>query len=64
MLRIGAVDRYEWAHVDEWLAGQNQTPTTPQGARLVQQLRDEAMRTRPLSLMFVPRWAVKWFIPE
>ncbi len=64
MLRIGTVDRYEWAHVDEWLAGQNQTPTTPQGARLVQQLRDEAMHTRPLSLLFVPRWAVKWFIPE
>lgn len=64
MLRIGTVDRYEWAHVDEWLAQQNQTPTTEQGAHLVQQLRDEAMLTRPLSLLFVPRWAVKWFIPE
>lgn len=64
LLRIGAVDRYEWAHVDEWLAQQQQTPTSPQGARLVRDLRDEAMRTRPLSLVFVPRWAVRWFIPE
>jgi hypothetical protein len=64
MLRIGAVDRYEWAHVDEWLAQQQQTPTSPQGARLVRDFRAEAMRTRPLSLVFVPRWAVKWFIPE
>ncbi len=64
MLRIGAADRYEWAHVDEWLAQQDQTPTTPQGKGLVQDLRAEAMRTRPLSLLFVPRWAVKWFITE
>jgi hypothetical protein len=64
MLRIGTVDRYEWAHVDEWLAQQNQTPITAQGARLVRDLRDEAMRTRPLSLLAVPRWAVEWFIPE
>lgn len=64
MLRIGTVDRYEWAHVDEWLAQQNQSPTTAQGIRLVEDLRDEAMQTRPLSLLFVPRWAVKWFIPE
>jgi hypothetical protein len=64
MLRIGTVDRYEWAHVDEWLAQQNQTPTTAQGARLVRDLRTDAMRTRPLSVLFVPRWAVRWFIPE
>jgi len=64
MLRIGATDRYEWAHVDEWLTQQDQTPTTPQGKRLVQDLRAEAMRTRPLSLLYVPRWAVKWFITE
>jgi hypothetical protein len=64
ILRIGTADRYEWAHVDEWLAQQNQTPTTPQGARLVRDLRADAMRTRPLSLLFVPRWAVRWFIPE
>jgi hypothetical protein len=64
MLRIGTVDRYEWAHVDEWLAQQNRIPSTPEGQRLVQDLRAEAMRTRPLSLLSVPRWAVKWFIPE
>ena len=64
MLRIGITDRYEWAHVDEWLVQQDQTPTTPQGKRLVQDLRAEAMRTRPLSLLFVPRWAVKWFNTE
>ena len=61
MLRIGTTDRYEWAHVDEWLAQQNQAPRTAQGARLVRDLRDEAMRTRPLSLLSVPRWAVEWF---
>jgi hypothetical protein len=64
MLRIGTVDRYEWAHVDEWLAQQQRIPTTPQGQRLVQDLRAEAMHTRPLSLLFVPRRAVKWFMPE
>ena len=48
----------------EWLAQQNQAPKTAQGARLVRDLRDEAMRTRPLSLLSVPRWAVEWFIPE
>ena len=64
MLRIGTVDRYEWAHVDEWLAQQNQTPTTAQGERLVHDLRTDGMRTRPLSVLFVPRWAVRWFIPE
>ncbi len=64
MLRIGTVDRYEWAHVDEWLAQQHQTPTSTQSAQLVHDLRDQAMRTRPLSVLFVPRWAVRWFIPE
>jgi hypothetical protein len=64
MVRIGAVDRYEWAHVDEWLVQQQRTPGTPEGQRLVKELRAEAMRTRPLSVLFVPRWVVRWFIPE
>jgi len=64
MLRIGAVDRYEWAHVDEWLMQQHQTPTSIQGDQLVRDLRDQAMRTRPLSVLYVPRWVVRWFIPE
>jgi hypothetical protein len=64
MLRIGAIYRYEWAHVDEWLQQQNELPKTAQGARLVFDLREEAMRTRSLSRLFVPRWALKWFVPE
>ena len=64
MLRIGTVDRYEWAHVDEWLVQQHQTPTSAHGAQLVHDLRDQAMHTRPLSVLYVPRWAVEWFIPE
>lgn len=64
MVRMGTSDRYEWAHVEEWLARQNQTPTTEGGVQLVQQMRTEAVRTRPLSLLYVPRWAVRWFIPR
>jgi hypothetical protein len=64
VLLIGTADRYEWAHVDEWLAQQRRTPATLEGQRLVKDLRAEAMRTRPLSVLFVPRWVVRWFIPE
>jgi hypothetical protein len=64
LLRIATVNRYEWAHVDEWLEQQRRTPTTTEGRQLVAQLRDEAMATRPVSLLFVPRWAVRWFNPE
>ena len=61
MLRIGAVDRIEWAHVDEWLAQQGKKPASEQNARLVAELQVEAMNTRPLSLLSVPRWATRWF---
>jgi hypothetical protein len=64
MLRIGISDRYEWAHVDEWLERQQQVPTTSEGRALVQGLRAEAVQTRPMSLMAVPRWVVRWFIPR
>ena len=60
MVRIGTSIRYEWAHVDEWLVQQNQVPATAEGQRLVRDLQAEAMRARPLSLLFVPRWTVKW----
>ena len=61
MLRIGAVDRTEWAHVDEWLAQQGKKPTSEHNARVVADLQTEAMRTRPLSILYVPRWAPLWF---
>jgi hypothetical protein len=61
LLRIGAVDRIEWAHVDEWLAAQDKKPSAERDARLVAELQVEAMNTRPLSLLYVPRWATRWF---
>jgi hypothetical protein len=61
MLRIGAVDRIEWAHVDEWLAQQDRKPSSERDAQLVADLQVEAMNTRPLSLLSVPRWATRWF---
>jgi len=61
MLRIGASDRIEWAHVDEWLAQQDKKPSSERDAQLVAELQVEAMQTRPLSLLYVPRWATRWF---
>jgi len=61
MLRIGAADRIEWAHVDEWLARQDKKPSSERDARLVAELQVEAMNTRPLSLLYVPRRATRWF---
>jgi hypothetical protein len=64
MLRIGAADRYEWAHVDEWLEEQGIAVSTLEGAELLEALRAEATRTAPISRRFVPRQLELWVTPQ
>ena len=54
-------DRNEWVYVDDWLASQKSTPTTPEGQALVKQLREDAIdRTTIDPYLLSPRLD-QWF---
>jgi hypothetical protein len=53
--------RNEWPRVDEWLREQHVEPDTAAGARMVADLRDEALEYPVLNLHFLPSWTERWF---
>jgi len=54
------VSRVEWAYVDEWLKTQEVTPTTAEGAAIVQQLQADAISRHPGRPALSGTW-LKWF---
>jgi hypothetical protein len=54
-------DRNEWVYVDDWLASQKSTPTTAEGKRLVQQLREDALEHATIDPYLLSSRLDQWF---
>ena len=54
-------DRNEWVYVDDWLERQQSTPTTAEGKRLVNQLREDALERATINPYLLSPRLDQWF---
>ena len=54
-------DRNEWVYVDDWLERQQSTPTTAEGKRLVDQLREDALERATINPYLLSPRLDQWF---
>ena len=54
-------DRNEWVYVDDWLERQQSAPTTAEGKRLVDQLREDALERATINPYLLSPRLDQWF---
>ena len=54
-------DRNEWVYVDDWLARQKSSPTTPEAEALVEQLRTDALQRMTINPYLLSPRLEQWF---